>query len=165
MLHCEFTRVGGTLSLEGRAIIDALEIFHHFERRDLAAAVRMYLGRDHEGGHAAAADVLATAAVLDAMVVRYPDLPRNVLALHQQFADPTCVDSDGFFKRIEGQIRLVKGPHRGQPLDTVAAESPGFLEWMLGKDFPDDTLRIVRDALARVRFAGRAESRRAITPA
>jgi DNA polymerase-3 subunit epsilon len=88
VLYCEFNRAGRKLALEGRSLIDPMEIFHRYEPRVLAAAVRTYLGRDHEGGHSAAADVLATAEVLDAMVNRYADLPRTVASLHQHFADP-----------------------------------------------------------------------------
>jgi DNA polymerase-3 subunit epsilon len=155
VLAAECSRAGRTLPLEGRVVIDPMEIFHRLEPRDLAAAVRFYLGRDHEGGHSAAADVLATAAVLDAMVVRYPELPRDVAGLHRQFSDPSCVDSDGFFRRVEGQIRFVKGKHRGQPVSAVAAESPGYLEWMLGQSFPEDTKAVAREALAARRSAAR----------
>jgi DNA polymerase-3 subunit epsilon len=39
------------------------------------------------------------------------------------------------------------GPHRGEALDQVASEDPGFLRWMLNKDFSDDVKKIVRSAL------------------
>jgi DNA polymerase-3 subunit epsilon len=42
MLHAEFIRVGKPLSLQGRAVVDALEIFFAYEKRDLTAAVRFY---------------------------------------------------------------------------------------------------------------------------
>jgi DNA polymerase-3 subunit epsilon len=41
MLYREFTRAGLRLPLEDRAIVDPLEIFHAYERRDLTAAVRL----------------------------------------------------------------------------------------------------------------------------
>jgi DNA polymerase-3 subunit epsilon len=148
LLCSEFSRAGRTLPLEGRAILDPMEIFHRQEPRDLAAAVRTYLGREHDARHSAAADVLATAEVLDAMLARYPDLPRSVAGLHQQFTDADGVGSDGFLRRVEGTVRFVKGKHRGLPLTAVAASSPDYLEWMLGQDFFDDTKAVVRDALA-----------------
>jgi DNA polymerase-3 subunit epsilon len=163
VLYAEFSRAGHTLPLEGRAVIDPMEIFHRREPRDLAAAVRFYLGRDHECGHSAAADVLAAVAILDAMVARYPDLPRDVAGLHRHFADPDCVDSDGFFRRVEGHIRLVKGKYRGLPLEKVAAESPSYLEWMLGQAFPEDTKRVAREALVAAR--GRRTSPRRLVSA
>ena len=32
------------------------------------------------------------------------------------------------------------------PLREVAETAPGYLEWMLGEDFPEETLAILRDA-------------------
>jgi len=55
----EFQRAGLTLPLDGLAIVDPMEIFHAYERRDLSAAVRFYLGRDHDGAHSAATDAVA----------------------------------------------------------------------------------------------------------
>jgi DNA polymerase-3 subunit epsilon len=155
MLYSEFRRAGRNLILEGRAIIDAMEIFHRYEPRDLAAAVRTYLGREHEGGHSAASDVLATAQVLDAMVTRYPDLPRSIAGLHEDFTDPERLGSDGFFRRVEGEVRFVKGKHRGEPLAAVAAARPDYLEWMLAQDFFDDTKVVVRVALRTAQAAAR----------
>lgn len=157
VLYCEVARVGRKLDLEGRAVIDPMEIFFRYEPRDLAAAVRRYLGREHEGAHSAAADALATAQVLDAMVARYDDLPRSVDGLHQQFTDPDRVDSDGFFRRLEGEVHFVKGKHRGQPLAAVAANSPDYLAWMLSQEFFDDTKTVVREALATARQKRRVQ--------
>jgi DNA polymerase III subunit epsilon len=158
LLYSEFRRAGKTLSLEGRAIVDPMEIFHHFERRDLSAAVRMHLGREHEEAHSASADVVATVEVLDAMVLRYPGLPRSVAGLHEQFTDKDRLGSDGFFHRVQGEVRFVKGKHRGEALATVAATSRDYLEWMLNQDFFDDTKTLVRDALV-VRQTTRPASR------
>ena len=149
MLYAEFERAGFTLDLEGRSIIDPMQIFHHYERRDLAAAVQFYLGHVHENGHAAESDVEATAKVLAAMLDRYEDLPRLVSDLHDQFTDPGAVDLGERFTRIEGEIRFRFGKYRGQPLDAVARESPDYLKWMLAQDFGSDTKRVVTDALKR----------------
>jgi DNA polymerase-3 subunit epsilon len=148
MLHSEFTRAGRKLVLAGRALIDPMEIFHRQEPRDLSAAVRTYLGREHTHGHSAAADAAATAEVLDAMMACYPDLPRNIIALHQHFNDPDQIDSDGFFVKVQGEIRFAKGKHRGSPLGAVASADPGYLEWMLNQSFFEDTKAVVREVLA-----------------
>jgi DNA polymerase-3 subunit epsilon len=111
--------------------------------------VRFYLGRDYEGGHSAATDVLATAEVLDAMLARYADLPRSVADLHQHLKDPNAVDSSGCFTGVEGQIRFAFGKYRGQPLDVVASEQPGYLQWLLDQDFFEDTKAVIRRALGQ----------------
>jgi DNA polymerase-3 subunit epsilon len=151
LLCAEMARAGRTFSLEGRAVVDPMEIFHRYEPRDLDAAVRFYLGRQHTGSHTAAGDVLATAEVLDAMVARYADLPRTVAGLHLHFIDRDRIDSDGFFIRAEGQVRFAKGKYRGQPLAVIAATKPDYLEWMLAQGLFEDTLTMVREALAVAR--------------
>lgn len=153
LLYAEFQRAGLLLPLDRRAVIDPLEIFHTFERRDLSAALRFYCGRELEGAHQAEADVLATLEVLDAQVARYAELPKNVASLHEHFKDQKTLDSDSFFTRVEGQIRFVKGKYRGQPLEVIARTKPDYLEWMLGTDLFDDTKKIAREALEQARAA------------
>jgi len=154
MLYAEFERAGLVLHLDGRSIIDPMQIFHHYERRDLAAAVRFYLGREHENSHAAEADVQATAKVLAAMLDRYDDLPRSVRDLHDRFGDPGAVDLGERFSRTEGEIRFRFGKYRGQPLDAVAQSNPDYLEWMLSQDFGSDTKKVVAKALEKVGRCG-----------
>jgi DNA polymerase-3 subunit epsilon len=56
VLSREASRAGRRLPLEGRALIDVLDVYHHKERRHLAAAVRFYMDREHLRGHFASAD-------------------------------------------------------------------------------------------------------------
>lgn len=148
-LLAELRRAGRELKMDGRAVLDPLQIYHAFERRDLAAALRFYCGRDHDGAHGAAADARATAAVLDAMLARYAELPRDVAGLNEHFKGPDAVDANGLFRRVEGEVRFTFGRFRGQPLAAVAVREPDYLRWMLGQDFLEDTKQVVRDALAR----------------
>jgi DNA polymerase-3 subunit epsilon len=147
ILHEEFKRAGVPFDLEGRALVDPMEMFHQMEPRHLAAAVRFYLNRDHDNAHTAHGDVQATLEVLDAMLDRYADLPRTPDGLHVRFRDPNVVDSGGFFTRVEGEIRFKKGKHRGQPLDAVAQREPDYLRWMLAGSFLDDTKAVAANAL------------------
>jgi DNA polymerase-3 subunit epsilon len=160
VLYLEFLRAGLTLSLDDMALIDPMEIFHAYERRDLTTAVRFYLGRDHAGAHSAAADAIAAAEVLDAMLARYADLPRTPAGLHVHFRDSNAVDSGGRFVRVEGEIRFAFGKYRGQPLCAVAASSPAYLRWILDQDFMPDTKEFVAAALSRKRRAGPAHQPR-----
>src|SRR5262249_2732529 len=126
VLHAEFRRVKGDFFLGGRAVIEPVGIYHSFWKRDLFPAVRFYPSRQHPSAHSAAADVLAAAEVLDAMLARYSVLPREVAELHEHFRDPNAVDSNRCFTRVEGEIRFAFGKHRGQPLDGVARHSPDY---------------------------------------
>jgi DNA polymerase-3 subunit epsilon len=154
MLYAEFSRAGLSMSLAGRAVIDPLEIFHTYEPRDLAAAVRLYCGHAHDQHHAARTDVLATARVLDAMIARYPDLPCSVPELFERFKDQNAVDVAGCFSRVTDEVRFRFGKFRGQPLDEIAQSNPDYLEWMLTQDFFADVKTLVRDALRKRRPQG-----------
>jgi DNA polymerase-3 subunit epsilon len=149
ILSAELSRARLTLPLKDRAIVDAVEIFHAYERRDLSAAIQFYCGRKHDDAHKAAGDVLATAEVLDAMVGRYSDLPRTIGGLHKHLLDPNAVDCAGRFVREEGQVRFTFGKHRGETLEAVARTDAGYLEWMLTSTFLDDAKALARDALTR----------------
>src|SRR3954470_24327215 len=82
LLVAEFNRIGLAFPVAGRRVIDTCRIFHLREPRDLTAAYKFYCGLRHEGAHGAAADVLATTAILDGQVARYADLPGTIDGLH-----------------------------------------------------------------------------------
>jgi DNA polymerase-3 subunit epsilon len=150
MLVAEFKRVGVTFSSEGRHLLDPMRIFHKREPRDLTAALNFYCAMEHDGAHGAEADVLAALLVLDGQVQRYEDLPRSVPELHREMGYPDIVDPDGkFVRREDGVIVFAFSDHAGKPLDDVARTDPGFLDWMLKKDFSDEAKEVARDALDR----------------
>jgi len=149
LLDREFRDCGMDLALSGRRIVDAMTIFHRKEPRDLSAAVRFFLGREHAGAHGAEADVLASLDVLEAQLARYPDLPRSVDALNA-WAYPVpagAVDRTGKFVLKEGEIVFAFGKQRGKALREVARAQRDYLEWILKQDFPEDAREIVAQAL------------------
>jgi len=145
----EFRRAGIRFDLEGVRVVDAQVIFHKKEPRTLGAALRFYCGREHESAHRALADVEATIEILDAQLGRYPDVPRDLDRLHDfcNQKNPAFVDRFGKFVWIEGEACLNFGPHRSKTLREVAENDPGFLEWILRKDFSAEVKGIVGDAL------------------
>lgn len=149
MLVAEFARAKVAFLLEGRRQIDPLVIYHKREPRDLAAAVRFFCGRELEGAHRADADVVATIDVLAGQLERYPDLPDNVIALHNACKDPNWIDDGGRIVWMSGVACIGFGTHAGKPLESMAAEpnTRDYLRWMLSKDFPEDTKEICRAAL------------------
>ena len=148
LLAAEYNRVGVAFPVAGRKVIDACHIFHQREPRDLTAAYRFYCGSEHEGAHGAAADVLATLAILDAQVARYDDLPRTIDGLHEHCNDPKALDLSGMFGRDEeGTIVFIKGQVQGPVAGGHRRTKPDYLEWMQREDFFDDTKAIARRRL------------------
>ncbi len=151
MLAEEFARAGVAFDVDGRRVVDVQRIFHKKEPRDLSAALAFYCGELHLGAHGAEADARATAAVLDAQLATYPDLPRTVEAL-DQFCnpprDPSWADRAGKLKWVGGELRINFGTANfGQPLKDLARANPKFLLWILKSDFPADTKQIVAGIL------------------
>ncbi len=149
LLEREFRDCGLDPALESRSVIDVMTIFHRMEPRDLAAAVRFYLGRDHEGAHGAEADAVASAEVLDAQLARYEDLPRSVDEL-AEWCHPrpeNAVDREGKFVWREGRAVFAFGRYRDRALEEVAREAADYLEWIVGTDFPEDARELVQAAL------------------
>jgi DNA polymerase-3 subunit epsilon len=152
LLEAEVQREGGRLDLRGARLLDAMVIFKKKERRDLTAAVQFYCGRSHEGAHTAEADTLATLDVLDAQLARYDDLPRDVAGLHE-FCNQgfeRFVDRTRKFRWTDaGEAAFNFGKHEGRTLAEMVGNprDRSYLEWMLGKDFPEEVKGILRDAL------------------
>lgn len=140
MLYFEFLRAGITWDYSKCRMIDVGNIFKIREQRTLSAAVKFYTGKDHEDAHGAESDALATVEVLKAQIAKYPDLPTTVdeLALYSNFGKKMLDVSGKFSEDADGDIILNFGPNRGKK----AKDNIGFLEWMLSKNFPPDTLKI-----------------------
>jgi len=150
MLIHELRRCGVEFSLAGRRILDMQTIFHREERRDLTAAARYYLGREHEEAHTALGDIRTSAAVLSAQLDMYAHIPRDLDGLHaycEEFA-PFRTEVDRWFTSPEQGRVFLRGKHKGHALAEVAREAPDYLQWMLGTDDMDeDVLAVVREAL------------------
>ncbi|MEM7414267.1 MAG: exonuclease domain-containing protein [Gemmatimonadota bacterium] len=156
MLVYEFKRCDVDFSIDGRRVVDMQNIFHREERRDLSAAARFYLGREHEEAHTALGDIRTSAGVLAAQLERYSHLPREMDGLHAYCEEysPTRTEVDRWFGPEADGRPFRRGKHKGKAIATVAAESPDYLQWMLGADDMDEeVLAIVRAALAATQEA------------
>jgi DNA polymerase III subunit epsilon len=159
LLLQEFARAGVPFSLKDRAIVDAKQIYHAREPRDLEAACRFYLKREHPQAHAALDDAQTTWWVLNAQLQAYGDLPRDPAGLDALFNQ--CIDSEGKFEWRRGQAAFAFGKYRGQSLRDVARQSPDYLEWIANKgDFTPEVKQIAKDALKGT-FPGKNEKRAA----
>jgi DNA polymerase III subunit epsilon len=148
ILAAELARCGQPFPMEDRVIVDVQVIFHRREPRDLSAAVRFYLGRDHAGAHGAGADAEATLDVLLAQLERYSDLDRSVggLAAASKRSSDRYVDPDRKLEWRDGEACFAFGKHSGQKLRDVATSDPDYLSWVLASDFPETLKSILRGA-------------------
>ena len=158
MLLAEFRRAGVPFEVGDRRLVDAQVVYHRSEPRDLSAAARFYLNRDHDGAHKALDDARATVDVMIAQLERY-DLPDSIKGLHDWCDEysPFQSEFDRWFSKTPasgtspgGALVFRRGKHRGTPLDEVARTAPDYLEWMLGVDDMDpEVVAAARDALGR----------------
>ncbi len=153
MLLAEFQRAGVAFDVGGRLMIDMQTIFHREERRDLSAAARFYLDREHQEAHTALGDIRTSAAVLSAQLARYDHLPRDLDGL-QAYCDefaPFLTAVDRWFEDTGEGLIFRRGKHRGRALEEVAREETDYLTWMLGADDMDpEVVAVVRSALESV---------------
>lgn len=146
----ELHRVGRMWDTSQLRIVDVQRIYHKMERRDLSAAVRFFLGREHEGAHDALADVEATADVLLAQLERYTDLPGSVDALGEFSGDrERNPDAAGKLRfDAEGRVCLGFGKYTGWTLENIGRNDPGYLQWLMTKaELPSSTMAVMRRAL------------------
>jgi DNA polymerase-3 subunit epsilon len=151
-LEAEFVRAGVEFSRKGRSLVDSMVIYHQRDPRNLEAAYRKYCGGNMKNAHCAQEDATATAAILDGQLEMHKDLPRDVPGLCALCGGvgENWVDADGKFIWVDGEAVFNFSKEKGRRLKDVAAENPGFLAWILGRDFPPGVKEIVSNAIKGV---------------
>lgn len=177
MLAEEFLRAGIDFDFSKCRLIDAQNIYHKMERRNLAAAYKFYTGRKMEDdfeAHRADQDTEATYRVLMGELDKYdpakaetPDraLPNDMDTLAEFSKMNDFVDFAGriVWKEVtdakgkpvigkDGKPKLHEvfnfGKHRGEDVADVLRRDPGYYSWILGNDFTNDTKQV----LTRIRL-------------
>lgn len=143
----ELYRAGKVWLLNDRPMLDACQIFHKKEKRDLTAALKFYCGEDHTGAHDAQNDVAASVKVFDAMLHRYPDLKAMTRRELSKYCQPdNRVDLAGkLIYNADGVPCYDIGNEKGVPV----MDKPEFAQWMLKKDFPAQTKLVLRQILEK----------------
>ena len=130
-----------------KPVIDAGVLFQVFEPRTLSAACQFYLGKQLDQAHTAGADVAATVQVLHAQIERYRLGDKSLaeletICLRDQKRSPDPAGKLMF--DAQGRVCFATNRCKGVPV----ADEPGYAEWMLAKDFPESTKRVIRRELA-----------------
>lgn len=148
-LEEEFARVGMAFAPSVRKHVDVQRIYHKKEPRDLSAAVRFYLGRNHDGAHGAEADTRATLEVLKAQMAKYSDLPSTVDEMDEYLVphDPMNADRAGTLRWKDGELTINFGKKKGESLKKLLLNEPNYLKWILKGDFDTEVRMIIKDLL------------------
>lgn len=143
LLDEEFRRAGLIWQTNDIHIFDSCRIFRNKEKRDLAAAVKFYTGREHVEAHDAGVDIAATEAVFFSQLGRYGDL--------DQMSDEQLAEFCAGGRRLDlaGKILLNE---QNQPIYSfgtktkgkLVTEDLGFANWILKNDFPANTKEVVK---------------------
>lgn len=78
-LKGEFALVGKNFEFTSKKVLDAKILYHKTEARDmfaprnLAAAYKLYCGKDHTTAHTGAGDVRVTVEILEEQLAKYPE--------------------------------------------------------------------------------------------
>ncbi len=151
LLAAEFRRAHVEFTLAGRAIVDAMAIFHRLEPRDLKTAYRKFTGseigdvREPDTAVRASAEILAGELSANAHL---PGAPSR-LAAWAEGVDDDAVDPEGkFVWSSEGEPLINFGKHRGRRLADVVKGESDYLEWMSqNREFGAESRRIAEQAL------------------
>lgn len=151
MLQAEFDRIGQTIDLHGKCVVDAFRLWQQCEPRSLQHAHQRFVGDAFAEAHSAAADVAATGRVLLGMIERFGLSGRdwNDIA---EVCEPERATWIGPSHHIrwseEGRAVFGFGKHSGQLLEVLArSDDGGYLRWVLNKDFPPHVREICLRAL------------------
>jgi len=150
ILKKEFERVGIAFPEANVQILDSFRIFLSRESRDLSAAYRFYYGKKLERAHSAEADAEAAAEILLAQVMRYEDMPCDVVELQQHCkkAEPHWIDPDGKIVWVGDEAALGFGKHRHRTLREMAMRDADYLKWILKSEFSDIVKQLIQNALS-----------------
>lgn len=149
MLAEEFLRAGLNFELKGRRLLDVQRIFHLMEQRTLSAAYKFYCGQVLDGAHSAEVDAMATWEILQAQLVKYPQLGTSVESVLKLTGEEEVVDFARRFVMEKGVEVFNFGKHKGRPVTDVLKAEPQYYDWMMKGDFPLHTKQKLTEILNR----------------
>ncbi|KYP16119.1 3'-5' exonuclease [Flavihumibacter sp. CACIAM 22H1] len=145
----EFLRAGLEFEVGSRRLLDVQKIFHLMEQRTLSAAYKFYCNKTLDGAHSAEVDATATWEVLEAQLVRYPQLGDTVDSIIKFIGEEQIVDFARRFVFQNGVEVFNFGKHKGRPVTEVLKSEPQYYDWMMKGDFPLHTKQKLTEILNR----------------
>jgi DNA polymerase III subunit epsilon len=149
MLMEEFLRAGVDFDMKNRKLMDVQNIFHKMEPRTLGAAYKFYCGKVLEGAHGAEVDASATYEILEAQIVKYPELGNNIDSILKVIGEDQIVDFARRFIMENGIEVFNFGKFKGRPVSDVLKSEPQYYDWMMKGDFPQHTKQKLTEIYTR----------------
>ena len=157
LLAEEFLRAGIDIDMKKRKFVDVQAIFHKMEKRTLAAAYKLYCEKDLEDAHSAMADTKATYEVLKAQLDKYETtiyedtngvksvpIVNDINKLSEFSSYDRNVDFLGRIVYDENGVEVFNfGKNKGQAVEKVLKEQPGYYGWIMNGDFPLYTKKVL----------------------
>ena len=144
LLAEELLRAGFDFDMKNTVAVDVQTIYHKMEKRTLSAAYKFYCDKTLEDAHSAEADTLATYEVLKAQLDKYSELENDVKFLADFSSRKQFADFAGFIAyNEEGQEVFTFGKHKGQLVEKIMEDEPGYFGWLQNADFPLYTKKVL----------------------
>lgn len=157
LLAEEFIRADVDIDLKKHKFIDVQAIFHKMEKRSLVAAYKFYCKKELVDAHSAMADTKATYEVLKAQLDMYQGVEFednkgnksepivNDIDKLSEFSSLTRnVDFAGRIVYDENGVETFNfGKNKGEPVEKVFREQPGYYGWMMNSEFPLYTKKVL----------------------
>ncbi len=135
ILNEEFLRAGISVDIETRKLLDVQKVFHMMEQRTLSAAYQFYCHKTLQDAHTAEADATATWEILEAQILKYPQIGNTVDSIVKFTGEDEIIDFARRFVYENGIPVFNFGKHKGKPVTQVLKEEPQYYDWMMKGDF------------------------------
>ena len=135
ILNEEFLRAGIQVDIESRKLLDVQKVFHMMEQRTLSAAYQFYCHKTLQDAHTAEADATATWEILEAQILKYPQIGNTVDSIVKFTGEDEIIDFARRFVFENGIPVFNFGKHKGKAVTQVLKEEPQYYDWMMKGDF------------------------------
>lgn len=143
-LHESFARVGIKFKFNP-LVIDTFRMYSELTPRDLGSIYKKYTGEELEGAHDAMADTRGSLTIFNSMLDEsfFESKSLEDIGALSYNKETVCDLAGKFVKNKDGVVVFNFGKNIGKP----AVNDPGFLQWMLDKNFSSNTKSWVRKIL------------------
>lgn len=151
LLMAEFRRAGVSFSLDNRAVIDVMSIYHRLEPRDFESAYRRYVGQERPPARNTGQRSEAAFRVLLGQLRASSELPvePHRLARWAKGVPESAADDEGRFTYLDsGDVAFNFGRYAGESLAKVVEYDATYVAWVASNaSFSPASRKIAADAL------------------